>query len=186
MPKPNHRDKILSSGLAVFHQQGFHGSGIQDIVNHAGVPKGSFYNHFESKDALGLEILNTYWEYGAKARKELENTDIPVLGRIQRYLDATVYDERGCLVGNFSGELSNSETFRSRLSELFDIWKNDLASVIHTGQQDGTIRSNDSAANMAEFFIIGLQGAMLKAKVDRDPDVLERFRNSIQLFLQKD
>ena len=186
MPKPNHRDKILSSGLAVFHQQGFHGSGIQDIVNHAGVPKGSFYNHFESKDALGLEILNTYWEHGDKARKELENTDIPVLGRIQRYLDATVYDERGCLVGNFSGELSNSETFRSRLSELFNIWKNDLASVIHIGQQDGTIRSNDSAANMAEFFIIGLQGAMLKAKVDRDPDVLERFRNSIQLFLQKD
>lgn len=183
MPKPSHRDKILSAGLAVFHERGFHGSGIQDVVDHAGVPKGSFYNHFKSKDALGLEVLDCYWESNAATRTELRDSEVPALTRIDRHLATAGYDENGCLIGNFSGELAGSDAFRARLSKLYKTWISDVAACIRDGQEDGTIRNDDSAKNFAEFVVEGLEGAKLKAKVDRDPSVLKRYRKSIRLLL---
>ena len=92
MPKPNHRDKILNAGLEVFHEHGFHFTGVQNIVDQAGVPKGSFYNHFKSKEALGLEVLDTYWSAGSAARSELQATGTAPLKRIDRHLAAFGYD----------------------------------------------------------------------------------------------
>jgi len=184
MPKANHREKILNAGLAVFHQQGFHNSGIQDIVNYAGVPKGSFYNHFESKDALGMEILQTYWAANADTRKMLHDEDLPALERMEQYLKGTCYSENGCLIGNFSAELSGSDPFRASLADLYQRWNKDIESCIRAGQKEGTIRDEESAKNLAEFVTTGFQGAVLKAKVDRDPKVLDRFRKSMLLFLK--
>jgi len=57
MPRPNVREKIIDAGLKVLIEKGFNGCGVQDITAAAGVPKGSFYNHFESKEALGGEVV---------------------------------------------------------------------------------------------------------------------------------
>ena len=184
MPKPNHREKILASGLAVFYEYGFNGSGIQDVVNHAGVPKGSFYNHFKSKEALGLEVLDAYWEAGCAVRLELQASGVAPLKRIDRHLAAFGYDRNGCLVGNFSAELSGIDEFRHRLSELYEGWIADVAACIKDGQLDGTIRDDDTAANLAEFVVEGIEGAKLKAKIDQDPGAVKRFRKSVKLFLQ--
>ncbi|MEP3276818.1 MAG: TetR family transcriptional regulator C-terminal domain-containing protein [Stappiaceae bacterium] len=184
MPKPSHREKILSSGLAVFHEQGFHGCGIQEVVNHAGVPKGSFYNHFKSKEAFGLEVLESYWQAGGGARAELQAAGVAPLKRIDRHLVAVGYDKNGCLIGNFSSELAGSDDFRSHLSKLYKTWISEVAACIKEGQKDGTIRDDDRAENLAEFVVEALEGAKLKAKVEREPAVLKRYRKSIRLFLQ--
>ena len=184
MSKPSHRDKILSAGLAVFHEQGFHNSGIQDVVDHAGVPKGSFYNHFKSKNALGLEVLENYWEAGGVARTELRAARVAPLTRIDRYIAAVGYDKNGCLIGNFSSELAGFDEFRSRLSELYKDWIAEFAACIRDGQKDGTIRNDDKPENLAEFVIEGLEGAKLKAKVEQEPAVIKRYRKSTRLFLQ--
>ncbi len=184
MPKASHRDKIIIAGLAVIHEGGFHGVGIQDIVDRAGVPKGSFYNHFKSKDSFGLEVLDFYWKKNAETRAVLRDSGVPALIRIEHYLEAVGYDEKGCLIGNFSSELAGSEVFRPRLSELFKLWAADLAACILDGQKDGTVRKDDSAKSLAEFVIGSLEGAILKAKVDRDPKVLKRLRKSVRLFLR--
>ena len=183
MPKPNHRDKILNAGLEVFYEHGFHASGVQDVVNHAGVPKGSFYNHFKSKEALGLEVLDTYWSAGNAARSELQASGRTPLKRIDRHLAALGYDKNGCLVGNFSAELAGIDEFRSRIVELFRSWRAEVATCIREGQLDGTIRDDAKAENLAELIVEGMQGAQLKAKIEQDPAVVSRFRKSIQLFL---
>ena len=54
MPRPSMRDHLVASALEALHRQGFNGSAVQDITDAAGVPKGSFYNYFESKEALAL------------------------------------------------------------------------------------------------------------------------------------
>lgn len=184
MPKPNHRSKILSAGLEVFYEHGFHGSGVQDVVDQAGVPKGSFYNHFKSKEALGLEVLETYWSAGNAARAELRATDNAPLKRIDRHLAALGYDKNGCLVGNFSAELAGIDEIRNRIVELFKSWRAEVAACIQEGQLDGTIRDDAKAANLAEFVVEGMQGAQLKAKIEQDPAVVSRYRKSIQLFLK--
>jgi TetR/AcrR family transcriptional regulator, transcriptional repressor for nem operon len=53
MPKPSHREKLLTAGLQVVFEQGYCGASVRDIVQAAGVPQGSFTNHFRSKEAFG-------------------------------------------------------------------------------------------------------------------------------------
>src|SRR5262249_43060960 len=69
MPRPSLREQLLTAGLEVLHQKGFNATSVQDITDAAGAPKGSFYNHFESKEALALEALRLYLEKG-RARRE--------------------------------------------------------------------------------------------------------------------
>src|SRR5580692_616447 len=100
MPKPNHKETLLEAGLAAFHRRGYHATGVQEIVTSAGIPKGSFYAHFESKDALGLAADR------AAARALLRDASLPGLVRLDRYFAALGYCEDGCLVGNFTAELA--------------------------------------------------------------------------------
>src|SRR5260221_4499973 len=59
------RERLLEAGVATFHRLGFNGCSVQDITEAAGGPKGSFYNHFESKEALGAAVLEHFWHDGA-------------------------------------------------------------------------------------------------------------------------
>src|SRR5271154_2185874 len=111
MAKPSHREKILTEGLRVVHQHGFAGASVRDIVQAAGVPQGSFTNHFASKEAFGLEILELYFTNSRKIIAEtLLNEALPPLRRLHAYVDANkcriAQDGRrnGCLFGNFSAE----------------------------------------------------------------------------------
>jgi len=184
MNKQNHHDKILNTALEIFQERGFHSSGTQDVVNLAGVSKGSFYNHFKSKDALGLAALDLYWENSAESRKFLHDSTVPALDRIDNHLKAIGYNEAGCLLGKFGSELADTEIFRERISELLTLWLTDVAQCLSDGQKDGTVRTDDSARNLAEFFVSSLEGSIIKARVDRDSNVLERFRKSMGLLLK--
>src|SRR5258707_13491526 len=88
MGKPTNRDKLLTSGLRVVHQQGLAGASVRDIVEAPGVPQGSFSNHFASKEAFGVEILDLYFGFTRKVLAEtLNNTDLPPLRRLQAQID---------------------------------------------------------------------------------------------------
>jgi TetR/AcrR family transcriptional repressor of nem operon len=101
----------------VFHARGFNGCSGQDIVDAAGVPKGSFYNHFESKEALGVEVVHAYtalvgaYVVEAGAAQILTGPGTP-LRRIRAYFEAVVEQNvscgvrKGCLLGNFATELA--------------------------------------------------------------------------------
>ncbi|MEA3087540.1 MAG: TetR/AcrR family transcriptional regulator, transcriptional repressor for nem operon, partial [Paraburkholderia sp.] len=64
------REKLLEAGVALFAETGYHGTGVKDIVERAGVPKGSFYNYFESKEAFGAAILDHYAQEQAAEWKQ--------------------------------------------------------------------------------------------------------------------
>ena len=67
MARPDVRERLLDAGVEIFHRCGFNGCGVQEITEAAGVPKGSFYNHFVSKEALGAAVLDRYWQQRAGA-----------------------------------------------------------------------------------------------------------------------
>src|SRR5882672_2908322 len=119
------RQEIIDAGLQVFARRGFKASSVQDITSAAGVPKGSFYNHFESKEELGVVIVDLYGE-GAHRRAALRDGSLPPLERLRRHFRglADMFGEakweRGCLLGNFSAEVSaDSALIRERLAILF-------------------------------------------------------------------
>ena len=64
MARRSMREEIVDAAVAQFHEKGFNAAAVKDITDRAGVPKGSFYNHFESKEALAIVALERYGEHG--------------------------------------------------------------------------------------------------------------------------
>ena len=88
--QPGLREQLLEAGLDTLHRKGFNATSVQDITDAAGAPKGSFYNHFESKEALAAEALRAYVEKGRARREILRDTKLPPLRRLRRYFEAMV------------------------------------------------------------------------------------------------
>lgn len=82
------RQHLIATGLRVLHAQGFNGCGVQEITDAAQVPKGSFYNHFDSKEQFGAEVLGRYWEDRlSRAQRVLSDESRPPLERLRTYFD---------------------------------------------------------------------------------------------------
>jgi len=182
MPRPSHKDKIVKSALAVFHEFGYHASGVQSVVDHAGVP--SFYNHFKSKDELGLEVLDAYWRQSDNARAALRDPEQSPLDRIDAHLAGFQVAQSGCLVGNFTSEMANEQQFRHALNKIYESWIADFEFCITQGQADGSIRKDLPAQVLAELVVNGLEGSVLKRKLEDDEQTLVNFRNAILAFFR--
>ena len=154
------------------------------IVDHAEVPKGSFYNHFKSKDELGLEVLIAYWRQYDDTRAALRDSTQSPLARIDVHLAAFSVTQSGCLVGNFTSEMTNEPKFREVLKNIYAHWIADFEVCILQGQKDGSIRNDQSAKVLAEFVVSALEGSVLKRKVEDDGQNLVNFRETMVLFLR--
>ena len=184
MAKASHREKILSEGLRLVHKRGFGGASVRDIVQAAGVPQGSFTNHFASKEAFGLEIIDLYFESGLKLIGEtLRNDALPPLRRLGAYIDA--YKEElnrdsmrnGCLFGNFTSEASDqSELIRLRLVEIFAEIQRSIAYCLKAAVKAGELPAQFACEDVAGFILSSFQGANLVAKAQRSPQPVDRFK----------
>lgn len=181
MARANVREQIIEAGLKSLLERGFNGVGVQEITTTAGVPKGSFYNHFDSKEALGAELVE---RYGLNSGHWVVLTDksIPPLERLRKHysgLNRKFIDsnfERGCLLGNFSAELSNqSPLIRDSLVKLFAKWTGDLEVAIADGQADGSISSRQSPGELAAFLLDAYEGTLLRARTERSRRPFDRF-----------
>ena len=181
MPRPNVREQIVDAGFAAFYGKGFNGSSVQDITAAAGVPKGSFYNHFESKETLGADIVDRY-DASNTLLAILADATVPALERLRAYYDGLAANlesgdcARGCLLGNFSAEVADhSPLIRGRLKGVFARWTGALESAIRDGQLDGSIPGDVDAATLATVLLDAFEGAMLRARVERRSEPFARF-----------
>ncbi|MDB5410088.1 MAG: transcriptional regulator, partial [Rhodospirillales bacterium] len=173
-------EQIVEAGMTVLLEKGFNGCGVQEITDCAGVPKGSFYNHFESKEALGAEIVERYAE--RSVRGVLADRSFPPIERLRLHFEALNERyigfgfRRGCLLGNFSAELSDqSALIRARLAEVFAHWTKDLEAAISEAQAQGAIGASVPAAELAAFLLNAYEGALLRARVEKNRDAFENF-----------
>jgi TetR/AcrR family transcriptional repressor of nem operon len=181
MARHNVREQIVEAGLKTLLEKGFNGCGVQDITEAAGVPKGSFYNHFESKEALGAEIVLRYMDANPR-RKILADKSIPPLQRLRTYYESMndLFVEsgflRGCLIGNFSAELSRqSPLVCDSLRTVFARWTRDLETVIAEAQAEGTVPKKFAAGDLAAFLLDAYEGTLLRARVEKSRTAFDRF-----------
>ena len=180
MPKPSTREKIVSAAVDRFHALGYSACGVQEIVDAAGVPKGSFYNYFKAKELLAVEVLGTYWE-GVRIDMLADKSAAP-LERIRGHFEhiASLYAgfgyERGCLIGKFVQELSET-TPRIRQDVVGEVvrWIGLLSSTIHEGQADGSIAPELDADRIARFLINSWGGAAAGMKIVKSRAPLDDF-----------
>jgi TetR/AcrR family transcriptional repressor of nem operon len=184
MPKPSLKDKIVDAGLRVMFRKGYEGASVRDIVAEAGAPQGSFTNHFRSKEAFAQEVLDRYFEHTRRlVAASLDDPALRPRERLRHYLDiitvrlAADNYTRGCLIGDFSVEVSQaSDRLRERLVEIYREWLAPFADCIAEGQRLGEIGSAFSPQDLADFLLTSWEGAILRMKVERNPAPLERFK----------
>jgi TetR/AcrR family transcriptional regulator, transcriptional repressor for nem operon len=180
----SNRSKLISNGLKVVLERGYVGASVRDIVEAAGVPQGSFTNHFVSKEAFSLEILNLYFANNRVVISEtLRNDALSPLKRLRAYLDASITAVRnhgtknGCLVGNFAAEASDhSEIIRKRVSEIYTELREAVAYCLRAAVKAGELPKSLKINDVADFIVTGLQGAWLVSKVERDLAFAENFK----------
>ncbi len=185
MAKHSHREKILTVGLRVVHAHGFGNTSVRDIVQAAGVPQGSFTNHFASKEAFGVEIIDLYVSHTVEViLQTLRNDTLSPLDRLRSFIDTKTGRSKqnnirdGCLLGNFAAEASDrSESIRLRLMEVFAAERASIADCLRSAVQAGEVSSDIACDEVAGFIVSSLQGASLIAKAERDPGAIERFKD---------
>jgi TetR/AcrR family transcriptional repressor of nem operon len=182
-PNPEIRSRLLSAGLDIIHAQGFHGCGVQDITSAAGIPKGSFYNYFPTKDAFAVEVLEEYWSALEDAHAPiLRNPRVAPTARIAAYFQALSQAHRqhdfvlGCLIGALALELSsNSADIRAKVHQLLDRWALPLSDCLREAQAGGALSPEPDANELAAVLIEAWEGAALRGKVMRDERPYRRF-----------
>jgi TetR/AcrR family transcriptional repressor of nem operon len=177
----------LTEGLRVVQERGFGGASVRDIVRAAGVPQGSFTNHFVSKEAFCLEILDLYFkDVRAMIQRTLRNDSLSPLKRIRAFVDAQIkYLNRigwrnGCLIGNFSAEASeHSELIRNRLVEIYEEMRQSLAYCLKAAVMIDELPRKTECDELAGFLISSLQGAILQSKTERNSVPIERYKHLV-------
>jgi TetR/AcrR family transcriptional repressor of nem operon len=170
--KDSTREKILKSAASLFHEFGYNGTSVQDIVTKANVPKGSFYNYFKSKEELAIAVSDAFYPL-VLAFLDLENSSSPV-GRLRKYFQLLLKEMqryqyvRGCLVGNFASEVTNTTPMlQKRVAEHLDEATRRIAVVISQAQEAGEIDPGLTTVDLARFILNSLYGAIFRSKTDR-------------------
>ncbi|MCW8884659.1 MAG: TetR/AcrR family transcriptional regulator [Motiliproteus sp.] len=182
------REHILKQGLQLFNDKGYHGTGLKEILDAAGIPKGSFYHYFESKEHFAVEIINHYraiefdrWE------SYLADHQGDRLSQIRDILEIIIAEYEvqtakiGCLIANLSGELANSSPyFRKAIQASTEQVLQCIEEDMVISQQQGTVRTDIPPRELALLFWDTWQGAMLRMKVSRSTAPL---KNTVTLLL---
>lgn len=184
MARPSLREKIIESGVQTLHERGYAGAGVREVTADAGVPQGCFTNHFRSKEAFGAVVLERYHDRTqAIMDATLRDAARKPVERIDAYFDAiTAWLEAngwrfGCLVGNLSLEVAEgSGLLRGKLAEVSASLTGAFADAVRSAQNAGEVRRDLDAEDVAATLLASWQGAMMRMKVDRSPEPLERFR----------
>lgn len=177
------RDKLLEKGVALLMEQGYHGTGLQELVQSVGVPKGSFYNYFPSKEAFSAEVVKHYIDpFIKQLDHHLQRQDVSADVALRAYFDSLIEEtERkdfkgGCLLGNLMGEIGDtSELAQTSLREAVHRYRDKLREGIARGQREGSFRRDMDARDMADFLVNVWQGAILRVKIERSVRPLTQF-----------
>lgn len=169
------KEKLLDQGVALFTERGYHGAGLQDILAGVGVPKGSFYNYFASKEEFGAAAIAHYIEpFIERLDGWLERPELDAGAALEGYFGELAGElERrrfagGCLLGNLIGEVGDtSETCRLALREALHRYRDKLREGIERGQREGVFRADLGAEAMADFLSDAWQGALLRMKIEQ-------------------
>ena len=183
------RAELIRSGLEHLTEIGFTASGLDKILKNVGVPKGSFYFYFNSKEAFGHAVLESYANYFANKLDIclLDNRFSP-LTRIRNFVDdakqgiARHQFKRGCLVGNLGQEVDVlPESFRPVLIAIFQSWQQRIAACLREAQLAGELAPAADCDALAEYFWIGWEGAVSRSRLEQSTKPLEHY---LSLFIQ--
>ncbi len=184
------RQHLLDIGHQIMAAKGFSGVGLNEILRTAGVPKGSFYHYFPSKELYGQAVLEAYFTAYLDAQSlRFNDPNTPaaerLLGYWQQWLlcNSGTCDEQKCLVVKLSAEVADlSEAMRLTLRDGTDRVIEQLADCIRAGQMDGSLIVTDAEATAVMLYQLWL-GASLLAKLHRTSVPMQQAMQTTRITL---
>jgi TetR/AcrR family transcriptional repressor of nem operon len=183
------REKIVRAAYLHFYEFGYNGSSIQNIVDAAGFPKGTFYNYFKSKEILALEALKLYACAADQVFVPPGVGDYPAQGKSpsdleavrKQFREATRFYEgmkfaRGCLMGNFTAESADlPESFRTLINESFERWAAAIAVWLKRARKSGELSRSHKPDKLSRYLLTSWQGALLLSKSEKSKAPIDEF-----------
>lgn len=178
------REALVRAGMELLTMQGFTATGLDAMLKRVGVPKGSFYHYFASKEAFGREVIDAYDAYfRSMLERSLRDDDRRApLARLRAFVDdakagmARHAYTRGCLVGNLGQELGAlPDGYRERLADVLQGWQDRVADCLRAAQRHGELSKKADCDALAAFFWIGWEGAVLRARLVAHASPLDIF-----------
>jgi TetR/AcrR family transcriptional repressor of nem operon len=169
------KERILAAAQSLIELRGYSALGVAEICKAAGVPKGSFYYFFESKEELALAVLDEHWVGQRSGWNRILSGDAPPLDRLRQLFEETEAEQRagqqscgtvsGCLFGNLTLEMSNqTEAVRERLQQIFDAQVDMVEKVVVEARDRGEVTVSDTR-EAARSVVAQLEGQVLFAKL---------------------
>ncbi len=187
MAKDSTRLSIIRNGARLVHSQGYNNTGLSDILHAAGVPKGSFYFYFKSKDDFGLAVIDHYWEFiNHMGETCCSDSSVPPLERLAGYMDAYQrHFERmdlrgGCPIGNLMQEMSDlSEVFREKVGDIYARMQERIALLLKEARDRGDLPAGIDPDLIAQFILNSWEGAIMHMKLIKSSEPLKVFKQMV-------
>jgi TetR/AcrR family transcriptional repressor of nem operon len=171
MSVPNARENLFASAAVLFQRFGYAGVSIRDITSSVGIPKGTFYNHFRSKEALASAILSQH--FNALLEVLGEGGSETAGARLRRHFESiapSTQEPRSSPLQVISTLAAEGPALPSALAlqiaEGVRLWSNKVAALISVAQAEGRIDGEENPDLLAALFINCWQGAMIRSKCD--------------------
>jgi len=173
--KQDTKQKILEAGARIIHLKGYYHTGIQEVLDAAGVPKGSFYFYFKSKEDFGLQVIDVFNSmYLGLVGPIAKNDALPPLERIEKILDRFIdlFQELnytcGCPIGNLSQEMGDlSQAFSSKLAASVEDMTQIYKHLLDGAKEANEISQELNTQETAEFIVSSWHGSLMKMKISK-------------------
>lgn len=174
------KQRLIFAGLRLMLARGYHAVGVQDVLGETGIPKGSFYHHFESKEDFALQLIDAYQgNVHMLLSATLKAAGRPPLARIRAFFDGvrTAYADEGylgCFLGALGQELSGaSDVFRHKIEGCLGEISAGLRFCLDEARERGDLPASIDATAMADLLVNAWEGAALRSRLARSPQPLD-------------
>ncbi|MCU1682377.1 MAG: TetR family transcriptional regulator [Amycolatopsis sp.] len=189
----SHREKLMREGTKQLYEYGFHGTTVDRILEASGVPKGSFYHHFGSKEAFAREALERYVRFQLdllakwSAAEDIDTADA-IYGYFTDMAEAFTRSrhQRACLLGKLSTEMAaGSPAFRDLLAADVLRWKEKLVDLLQRGRDRDDVREDLTVDELADAVLALIQGVFVLALAVRNKAMLDATGATLRLLIRR-
>ena len=182
-PRGRNREKFVSAGKGLLYSTGYTATGVQEIADAAGAPKGSFYNYFKSKEHFAADVIDAYTDDTVEfLQTHLRTGPSSPLDRMRIILNRwaenmfSEFNGCGCLIGNITQEMSNhSKVIRAATERDFARLEAQFVACLDDAKQAGELSDQADAKTLGAFIYNGWQGALVRSKSEGNGDQLKRY-----------
>jgi len=184
------KDYLLEAGIKVMATRGYNGTSIQDIVDAADVPKGSFYTYFKSKEDFAIAAMEMVAEERIQTSKRLINDrKIAPIPRLVQFFEIGVPGcesnlNGGCFIGNMCQEMSDSsEAIRLKVRQMMRNKTQMIEDLLEEARLDGSLKNTLSTSLLAEFLFNAWEGTLMRMKASKSREPLDAFLTALPSML---